>query len=402
MTKRIYALACMIFVVFLALPGTPVYAAPVRVTMPAFRVTLNGKRIENDKRQYPLIVYRDITYFPMTFYDCHYLGLDAYYTDQTGLDIHAFTRDIVPWSYYEYESSGRNPQTAAAQIAAFPIRVNGKVIENEGEEYPLLLYKDVTYFPLIWRYAVDEFGWDYRYNEIDGLVINSFTNEDAEKILSDVYGKDIQDIIRVISDRFVTSEWLNCSFRAYSRHENRLTVLLSEHRLSGTKWYKEAQMTEADNQDNTINPTITGEYLFLRDQLYYKANGKNWRAIRDTDFTFPQIPDLAGLLGRLPDQLYGEARWSFFDGYPCLVLMLMDETPASMPELSADGMSISAGGINRHEFFIDLNEGCLRSYWVSTCPFFLGENGERELFAPSTTFFNIMDFDYNLFTIPTT
>ena len=198
MKKRGYTLLCTVLAVSLWLPGVPVYAASVQVTLPTFRVTLNNKLIENDSLRYPLIVYRDITYFPMTFYDCHYLGLDTYYTEQTGLEIKMFRRDIVPWSYHEYESSGSNPRIAAAQVAAFPIRVNGRAIENNKEEYPLLLYKDITYFPLTWRYAVNEFDWDYSFSETEGLRINSFKEEDVRELLDDIYGDDIEDIVRVI------------------------------------------------------------------------------------------------------------------------------------------------------------------------------------------------------------
>ena len=43
-------------------------ADTVQVTLPSFTVTLNGQVIDNSYRQYPLLVYKDITYFPMTYY----------------------------------------------------------------------------------------------------------------------------------------------------------------------------------------------------------------------------------------------------------------------------------------------------------------------------------------------
>ena len=51
--------------------------------------------------------------------------------------------------------------------------VNGKSINNSAEEYPLVTFRGVTYFPLTWRFAVDEFGWDYSFDPENGLVINS-------------------------------------------------------------------------------------------------------------------------------------------------------------------------------------------------------------------------------------
>jgi len=47
------------------------------------------------------------------------------------------------------------------------------MIDNTKEEYPLLLFRGLTYFPLTWRFAVDEFGWAYSFNHKDGLIINS-------------------------------------------------------------------------------------------------------------------------------------------------------------------------------------------------------------------------------------
>ncbi len=46
-------------------------------------------------------------------------------------------------------------------------------IDNSNEEYPLLVFRDVTYSPLTWRFAVDEFGWKYSFDQNSGLVINS-------------------------------------------------------------------------------------------------------------------------------------------------------------------------------------------------------------------------------------
>jgi hypothetical protein len=44
----------------------------VRVTLPDFAVNLNGHTVENQFREYPLLDYHDITYFPMTWYDSRF------------------------------------------------------------------------------------------------------------------------------------------------------------------------------------------------------------------------------------------------------------------------------------------------------------------------------------------
>ena len=170
MKKLISVLTCSVVVISLFFISFPVYAASVQVALPSFNVTLNGTQIENATRQYPLIVYNDITYFPMTYHDCRFLSLESNYTAQSGLDIQ---KTGISGNYNADTMSGRNPQRATAQTAVFSIHVNGKVVDNSREQYPLLLYKDITYFPLTWRFAVDEFGWEYSFDNVRGLTINS-------------------------------------------------------------------------------------------------------------------------------------------------------------------------------------------------------------------------------------
>jgi len=139
------------------------------VTIPTFKVTLSGRTINNTYRQYPLIVYNDITYFPMTYYDSRLMGLETGYSQAEGLSIWQTSGNF---SYQETNSSTANSGTYTATVAQGPIYVNGKFIDNGNEEYPLLLFRDVTYFPLTWRFAVQEFGWSYYFDMTNGLVIS--------------------------------------------------------------------------------------------------------------------------------------------------------------------------------------------------------------------------------------
>lgn len=142
----------------------------VRVTLPDFAVKLNGHTVENQYREYPLLVYHDITYVPMTWYDSGMLGLEANWSPNEGLNI---KQSPVTSSYFPYASQNRNATAYTAEAPASTVTINGKVIDNTEEEYPLLSFRDVTYFPLTWRFAGDEFGWDYRWDATDGLSITS-------------------------------------------------------------------------------------------------------------------------------------------------------------------------------------------------------------------------------------
>lgn len=142
----------------------------VRVTLPDFAVKLNGHTVENQYREYPLLVYNGITYFPMTWYDSRLLGLEAIWSQEEGLNI---WQSPVTSSYFPTTSEYPNATSYMADIPATAITINHKTIDNTKEEYPLLSFRDVTYFPLTWRFAHDEFGWEYAWSDPGGLSITS-------------------------------------------------------------------------------------------------------------------------------------------------------------------------------------------------------------------------------------
>lgn len=159
----------------MGLSATPALAADVTVTLPTFPVTLNGVTMEQSKSQYPMLVYKDITYVPMTWADTRLLGLESNWTQQAGLTIAkaATVQDqkTAQNAYKPYTTSTANAQSYKAVTASGKITVNGKAITNSSEEYPLLVFRDITYFPLTWRFAVNEFGWQYSFDQKNGLVI---------------------------------------------------------------------------------------------------------------------------------------------------------------------------------------------------------------------------------------
>lgn len=177
--KRKMVVALIVLVITAGIIPSGVLAAPgkVKVTLPGFNVTLNGVRVDNKYRQYPLIVYRDITYFPMTYFDCRFLGIETYWNQNEGLDI---GRTGITGAYRDYRADAENAAGYTAEVPAFNVRINGKAIDNAKEEYPLLLFRDVTYFPMTWRFCVEELGWEYEFSKADGLKINS-SNQRLQK-----------------------------------------------------------------------------------------------------------------------------------------------------------------------------------------------------------------------------
>ncbi|NLT94244.1 MAG: hypothetical protein GXW85_01715 [Clostridia bacterium] len=170
--KRKLLIACLVMVFLLGISTMAVDAAEkkVSVKIPGFSVYLNGTKVDSWHRQYPLIVYNDITYFPMTYHDSRFLGIETRWQPETGLVIEK--TDITAAFREDYRKT-KNSASYTATVPTFPVKVNGKAIDNTKEEYPLLLFRDITYFPLTWRFAVEEFGWEYSFDAREGLKITA-------------------------------------------------------------------------------------------------------------------------------------------------------------------------------------------------------------------------------------
>jgi len=111
----------------------------------------------------------------MTYYQSNLLNLDTSWTAEDGLVVTKGDPEIPKVFNYEKPIENRNSRTQTATIIDSKVTVNGKVIDNESEPYPLLNFRDITYFPLTWRFAVEEFGWNYSFSESRGLNIMADT-----------------------------------------------------------------------------------------------------------------------------------------------------------------------------------------------------------------------------------
>lgn len=85
------------FIASLALisPDISAAAQTVAVTKAPFPIQLNGITIDNQYAQYPLLLYKDITYVPMTWDYAQALGLDIHWSRNYGLTNHLFPADLA-------------------------------------------------------------------------------------------------------------------------------------------------------------------------------------------------------------------------------------------------------------------------------------------------------------------
>lgn len=174
MNKARLCLGALLLSISLALQPSVSNAAAdkVEVSFPEFPVTVNGTVLDVRHSEYPLLVYKDITYFPMTWNNTTALGLTAQWDPRLGLSLQK-TDACVPLQQDLTPDINSNDDTQTAGLAPFPVKVNGQVIDNADEPYPLLLYRDITYFPMTWRFAHDVFGWTTSWDAKQGLGIES-------------------------------------------------------------------------------------------------------------------------------------------------------------------------------------------------------------------------------------
>ena len=248
---------CITVSALVALFGSAVcaHAKDVTVTLPTFPVEINGIVQDQTKIEYPFIVYQDITYVPMTYYDARLLGLSTAWNDATGLAI--LPLNFIPDSetaqqnYVPYTSTATNKSTYTAAIAAFDITVNNKTIDNNSEEYPLLIFRNVTYFPLTWRFAVDEFGWKYSFSAEAGLKITPQPTVVFQNYTGTINGS-------VVNVRSGTNT--DTPVVAQVKNGTNVTVIGESVNAAGEVWYKVLL------EDNRVG--YVASWLLVRSENY--------------------------------------------------------------------------------------------------------------------------------------
>lgn len=152
----------------------------VLVEIPDYDVRVNDEVIDTKHSQYPVLKYKNITYFPMTWDYLSGLGLNLKYSSLEGLQI---DRKATIGRFHQDFLGASNTIGSKhyAKIADYKVYVNHNRINNESETYPVLMYKDITYFPMTWRFAVEEFGWKTKWDSKSGFQI--ITGQSESKIL---------------------------------------------------------------------------------------------------------------------------------------------------------------------------------------------------------------------------
>ena len=154
---------CLLFVLLLGLGTFSVSAEnEVTVLIPDYEFILDKSSIYYQDSIYPILSYKDVTYFPMTYDYCRALHLSTSWVEGQGLFIAAHPQQGHTIPIYE---TCENPKYNKAFIVPYDVYIDGEKINMEEAEYPLLNFRDVTYFPLTYEYATEKFYWDIDFCE---------------------------------------------------------------------------------------------------------------------------------------------------------------------------------------------------------------------------------------------
>lgn len=168
--KRNLALFLALTVIVTSVITVPALAKgnEVRVKIAPFYTEIENVSVDNRYVEYPLITYKDITYFPMTYNLCAFLGLRSGFDAEKGLYIISIPSSYDPDAPL-FGGDAVNSLSASykAVIPTYPVYLNGQLIDNTQEEYPLLNFRNITYFPMTWRFAYEELCFDITWSDKD-------------------------------------------------------------------------------------------------------------------------------------------------------------------------------------------------------------------------------------------
>jgi|GEM_PF-325015 len=165
-------------------PAEASAARSVTVKLPGFPVAVDGQKIDISALKYPPIVYKGITYFPLTYNVGKGMGLLTTYTKEKGLYVYS-SANYKRKLNMETGGNYKQGQSYKATIVNFPVHVGEVSINNAKEPYPLLLFHDITYFPLTWRFAVEDFRWMIAWDAKSGLAIRTWQQPYFDTVIYD-------------------------------------------------------------------------------------------------------------------------------------------------------------------------------------------------------------------------
>ncbi len=191
LTSLLFALALMLSAFSLTATAK---SSSVKVQIAPFYTQINDISIYNSGVKYPLILYKDVTYIPLTYYLSIELGLVSGYDSDEGFyivrDPSGVDETLLPenpidlFGGYAKNSYGKQYD---AVIPDYPVYLCGRNINDINSEYPVLNFRDITYLPMTYEIAVDELNFNLRWSyEQYSLYIDSYNGMNGGIYLTDM------------------------------------------------------------------------------------------------------------------------------------------------------------------------------------------------------------------------
>ena len=218
----------------------------------------------------------------MTYDLCARLGLVSGFDSGKGLFI---TREYINYynetpNFFGGDALNYYNKLYDAVIPTYPIYLNGIYIDNQKEEFPLINFRGITYFPMTWRFAYEELNFDIEWSE----------EEYAFKLYSDrksnppyafaVDGNTVKLENKIsVYDESINEYGDTRYTLSYSYYENYDfdTEAQKVFRRGDTEFkVKRAEMPEREDKvvPNVLETTIKDKSIYIGDTLLIKLEGE--------------------------------------------------------------------------------------------------------------------------------
>ena len=152
-------------------------------------VTINEKKYV-EKDAYTTLFYNNVVYIPMTYDIGESVGRNIEWIEGYEQDVLLLTEKENIVVKNGVKKNETKPQAVSAEfvdcVVAVCVGENLNFIRGT-EDYPLLRHKDIIYIPLTWENIVENFGWSYSFDKINGLNINVYKSNISETFEKDIY-----------------------------------------------------------------------------------------------------------------------------------------------------------------------------------------------------------------------
>lgn len=165
--KKIFTLLITLFICL----QVPLYALDtLDLEIVNFNIEINDVLVEKEKSQFPILMYNEIVYLPMTWQNLQALGLKVQF-ESNSVYINK-VKEVVA-GYSNGEENSNFPEVISLALPERKIYINDILLENEKVEYPILEYNGLFYLPMSDEFVEDMLGIDLEFSSTAGLFINS-------------------------------------------------------------------------------------------------------------------------------------------------------------------------------------------------------------------------------------